>query len=127
MAMESPESVMELDAVRGESTTFPRWQVPRRSEPTADDSNAAPGPQWIDEGLRFHRRAKKLTKGEFSTTTSWLVDMIKICTEAHRAGAQDLLWMSWLPKKSHRVRFPTRYSGLIALTSDGGQEAHAAL
>ena len=121
MALETPESLLELEAVRGENRSFPRWQIPK--ELTADDQADPPADgEWIDEGLRFHRRATKPSKGEFTTTTRWLVDMIKICTEASRAGASDLLWMSWLPKASKRVKYPTRYTGLIALTAEGARK-----
>ena len=48
--------------------------------------------------------------------------MVKFCTEAHRAGARDLLWMSWLPKKAGRATHPRWYSGLIALTSEGARK-----
>ena len=57
MALETPESKLELEAVRGEARTFPRYQVP--SELAARTSGAQGASQWIDEGLRFHRRAKK--------------------------------------------------------------------
>ena len=122
MALERPESRMEMEAARGEHRNFPRWQVGTVVEPTADDQGGPPKTLWKDEGLQFHKRAKKPLAGEFSTTTRWLVDMIKICTEADRAGAKDLLWMSWLPKKSKRVSYPTRYSGLIALTAEGARK-----
>ena len=35
MALETPESLLELEAVRGENRSFPRWQIPK--ELTADD------------------------------------------------------------------------------------------
>ena len=121
MAREKPDSLMELGAVRGETTTFPRLQDPDPAELTAADDTEAPSLAWLNDGYRFHRRATKPVKGEFSTATRWLEDMVKICTEAHRAGARDLLWMSWLPNKKRKT-FPTRYSGLIALTSEGARK-----
>ena len=119
--MERPTSLIDLDAVRGETTTYPRFQRPAPSELTAEVPTETQDGAWRDEGYRFHRRATKPSKEEFANATRWLHDMVKICTEAHRAGARDLLWMSWLPKAA-RKSHPTRYSGLIALTAEGARK-----
>ena len=104
MALEMPDSVAEVEAVRGDDTTFPRFQTSAKVEPSATARAGASKTGWVDEGFHFYGRGTKPKASEFSTATRWLVDMVKICTEAHRAGARDLLWMSWLPKSRSALR-----------------------
>ena len=127
-ARDVPKFKSEVEAVRGEDRTFPAYQHIRPVEPTADAAASSQQPpaianhQWVQVGLNFHKRATKPSADEFTTTSKHLVDIVKMTSEAHRAGARDLLWLSWLPLKSKRVRHPTRYSGFIALTAEGARK-----
>ena len=104
-AMDTPSSKEHLGKVRGK-TTWPRYQLPAFAfEPPADkQKSSAKGhetmSQWLHVGLSFHRRAQKPKSEKFATASSHIVDLVKLCTEAHRAGAEDLLWISRLPKKA---------------------------
>ena len=49
MALETPESLLELEAVRGENRSFPQWKIPK--ELTANAAGDAPEEgAWVDEG-----------------------------------------------------------------------------
>ena len=124
VAQDVPSSQPELKEVRGAYTTWPRFQHVVRAPPAAADGQGADGDgdggtAWLHVGLHFHRRAKKPLSAEFSTSTHHLVDLVKLCTEASRAGARDLVWMAWSPKKAKRAKHPSTYAGLLALTAEG--------
>ena len=127
VAQDVPSSQPELKEVRGEHTTWPCYQHAVREPPAAGNGQGADGDgdggvAWLHVGLHFHRRAKKPLSAEFSTSTHHLVDLVKLCTEASRAGAQDLVWAAWTPKKAKRVQHPSTYTGLLALTAEGARK-----
>ena len=120
--LSSPATVTQLNTDRA-SVVYPRFAsiVEPPAEPGQD---AEPDGQdsWLEAGLGFYTQGKKPSADSFNETTQELQDIVKICCEADRAGASDLLWMSWMEASCRRKRAPSRFSGLIAVSALGARK-----
>ena len=115
----SPATLQELKDDRG-TVVYPQFKC--ALEPSAEQRQADGSAAWLNAGMGFYTRGEKPKSPEFLETTQELQDIVKIVNEAARAGAEDMLWMSWLEAKSRRKRAPSRYSGLIALSAVGARK-----
>ena len=113
----APQTIQEVQDAR-EGCQFPRnavlFERPAEAEPAADQ--AAPDPA-VPTTVPFDKRGQKPKSEEFTATSSHITNLVKIMSESSRAGAGDLLWLSWNPRSSKRLQHPTGSSGLIALTA----------
>ena len=116
----SPATTSQLHADRG-PVVYPQFR--HIVEPPADTKSDGGDPNdWQESGLGFYSRGQKPTSEEFKNTSQDLVDIVKIACEADRAGAGDLLWMSWMEATSRKKRAPSRFSGLIAISALGARK-----
>ena len=118
----SPDTVPQLQAERGPVVY---QQFAHLVEPPADSPGGAVGDgnnDWKESGIGFYTRGEKPSADAFAETTQELQDIVKICCEADRAGAGELLWLSWMAATSRRKRAPSRYSGLIAISALGARK-----
>ena len=115
----SPADLKTLKEDRG-TVVYPQFK--HAVEPPADQAAADGTSQWLNSGMGFYTRGEKPKTEELLTCSQDLTDIVKICTEASRAGAEDLLWLSWVEAKSRLRRAPSRYSGLIAISAVGARK-----
>ena len=89
------------------------------SEPTAGCANYTP------EEMGWYSKMRKPASVEWETVSTELVDMVKLFNASAKAGARDLLWMSWNASTKTRKEVPAYGSHLIALTARCARVLHA--
>ena len=115
----SPADLKTLKEDRG-TVVYPQFK--HVVEPPADQEAADAASKWLSSGMGFYTRGEKPKGQDLMECSQELTDVVKICTEAARAGAEDFLWMSWVEAKSRLRRAPSRYSGLIAMSAVGARK-----
>ena len=104
-----------------------KWSTPNTVtqsslQPTLLEIHTSLQPTLLRAVEWFYGRPAKPRAAAFTETTLELHDIVKIACEAHRAGAGDLLWMSWMEASSRKKGAPSRFSGLIAISAIGARK-----
>ncbi len=114
MDAESPADLSEMQMAQ-EHMEWPTGSVQESSQP----------PLRSDDGISHFRKSAKAKPKHFDEDTSpELVDMVKLCTAAHRCDRGDLVWLGWNPRDRawHRKTALGWGSQLIAVSGAGARK-----
>ena len=79
-------------------------------------------PEFHPDKASFHTRAQKPKAKEFEEPSKYILDMVRICTQAHRANKGELVWLTWDgsegPKQLESPS-PEHASNFIAISRKG--------